>query len=179
MRGLSGLATWLLEHFAEPVIEAPDPRDAQIVQLREKVAELEARISSRRRMPDRHHSKEQKLRIGGAKMYVGVGEYDNGELGEVFVDAGYDMPASFASLMNCFAISISVGLQHGVPLEKFVDLFTYVRFDPAGPVEGHPRVKMSTSMIDLLFRLVALEYLDRQEFAQIPEDEAEAEKDEE
>jgi len=103
-------------------------------------------------------------------VYLRTGEYDNGQLGEIFIDMHRE-GAAFRSLMNCFAISISLGLQHGVPLEEFVDAFVFTKFEPSGMVNGSPHVKMTTSVIDYIFRELAVTYLGRDDLAHVaPED---------
>src|SRR5699024_616527 len=109
----------------------------------------------------------QKVKIGGQSVYLRTGEYDNGQLGEIFLDMHRE-GAAFRSLMNCFAIAISLGLQHGVPLEEFVDAFTFTKFEPSGPVSGSPHVKMTTSVIDYIFRELAVTYLGRDDLAHVP-----------
>jgi ribonucleoside-diphosphate reductase alpha chain len=126
--------------------------------------------AKRRRMPDRRAGYTQKATIGGHKVYVHTGEYSDGTLGEIFIDM-HKEGAAFRSLMNCFAIAISLGLQYGVPLEEYVEAFTFTRFEPNGIVEGHPNVKMSTSLIDYIFRELAITYLGRYDLAHVmPED---------
>src|SRR3982750_35573 len=117
-------------------------------------------------MPDRRGGYTQKAIIGGHKLYLRTGDYADGTLGEIFLDM-HKEGAAFRSLMNCFAIAISLGLQHGVPLEEFVDAFVFTRFEPNGMVNGNPRIKMSTSIIDYIFRELAITYLDRQDLAQV------------
>ena len=97
-------------------------------------------------------------------MYLRTGEYEDGKLGEIFIDM-HKEGAAFRSLMNNFAIAISIGLQYGVPLEEYVDAFTFTRFDPAGPVEGNSSIKMATSLLDYVFRELAVSYLDRHDLA--------------
>src|ERR671932_2153971 len=123
-------------------------------------------IAKRRRMPDRRKGYTQKAIIGGHKLYLRTGEYSDGTLGEIFLDM-HKEGAAFRSLMNCFAIAISLGLQHGVPLEEFVEAFVFTRFEPNGPVKLNPHIKMSTSIIDYIFRELAISYLDRQDLAQV------------
>jgi ribonucleoside-diphosphate reductase alpha chain len=116
--------------------------------------------------------------VGGQKVYLRTGEYEDGRLGEVFIDM-HKEGAAFRSLMNCFAIAVSLGLQYGVPLEEYVDCFTFTRFEPQGPVMDHPNVKYATSVIDYLFRVLGMEYLGRTDFVQVKPEEiekAEAEK---
>ena len=119
----------------------------------------------RYRLPKRRAGFTQEARIGGQKVYLRTGEYEDASLGEIFIDLAKE-GAAFRSMMNCFAMSISMGLQYGVPLKEFVDLFTFTRFEPQGPVD-HPNIKMCTSVIDYIFRLLALEYLGITEFAQV------------
>jgi ribonucleoside-diphosphate reductase alpha chain len=102
-----------------------------------------------------------------------TGEYEDGKLGEIFIDM-HKEGAAFRSLMNCFAMSVSIGLQYGVPLETFVEQFTFTRFEPQGLVEGHPNVKFATSIVDYLFRVIGVEYLHRFDLAHVkPETESE------
>jgi len=127
-------------------------------------------IAKRRMLPARRRGYTQKARVGGHKVYVRTGEYDDGSLGEIFIDMHRE-GAAFRSLMNCFAIAISLGLQYGVPLEEFVEAFVFTRFEPNGSVVGHDNIKMSTSVIDFIFRELALSYLDRTDLVQVkPED---------
>src|SRR5690606_15598233 len=119
-------------------------------------------IARRRRLPDRRSGYTQKARIAGHKIYVRTGEYEDGSLGEIFLDMHRE-GAAFRSLMNCFAISVSLGLQHGVPLEEFVDAFVFTRFEPNGIVSGNPHIKLTTSVIDYIFRELAITYLGRHE----------------
>jgi ribonucleoside-diphosphate reductase alpha chain len=127
-------------------------------------------IARRRLMPSRRRGYTQKARVAGHKVYVRTGEYEDGTLGEVFIDMHRE-GAAFRSLMNCFAIAISLGLQYGVPLEEFVEAFVFTRFEPNGPVTGHDNIKMSTSVIDFIFRELAMTYLGRYDLVQVsPED---------
>jgi ribonucleoside-diphosphate reductase alpha chain len=119
----------------------------------------------RYRLPKRRAGFTQEARIGGQKVYLRTGEYEDGTLGEIFVDLAKE-GAAFRSMMNCFAMAVSIGLQHGVPLKDYVDMFTFMRFEPQGPVD-HPNIKMCTSVIDYIFRVLALEYLGITEFAQV------------
>ncbi|MDP7369522.1 MAG: vitamin B12-dependent ribonucleotide reductase [Nitrospinota bacterium] len=124
----------------------------------------------RRKLPTRRGGYTQKAIVGGHKVYLRTGEYTDGNLGEIFIDM-HKEGAAFRSLMNCFAIAISLGLQHGVPLDEFVDAFVFTRFEPGGIVEGNSHIKMSTSIIDYIFRELALSYLGRNDLAQVkPED---------
>ncbi len=127
-------------------------------------------LAKRRRLPQRRKGYTQKAIVGGHKVYLRAGEYTDGTLGEIFLDM-HKEGAAFRSLMNCFAISISLGLQYGVPLEEYVDAFVFSRFEPSGPVVGNDRIKMATSIIDYIFRELAITYLGRDELGQVtPED---------
>jgi ribonucleoside-diphosphate reductase alpha chain len=126
-------------------------------------------LARRRRLPDRRAGYTQKARIGNHKVYLRTGEYQDGTLGEIFIDMHKD-GAAFRSLMNCFAIAVSIGLQHGVPLDEFVEAFVFTRFEPNGVVQGNPHIKMSTSIIDYIFRELAVTYLGRKELAHIDPD---------
>ncbi|MEZ6142984.1 MAG: hypothetical protein R3B84_20660 [Zavarzinella sp.] len=123
-------------------------------------------IAKRRRLPDRRAGYTQKARIGNHKVYLRTGEYADGTLGEIFIDM-HKEGAAFRSMTNCFAIAISLGLQHGVPLEEFVDAFTFTRFEPNGVVGGNPHIKMATSIIDYVFRELAVTYLGRYDLAHV------------
>ncbi|MFA5975458.1 MAG: vitamin B12-dependent ribonucleotide reductase [Elusimicrobiota bacterium] len=123
-------------------------------------------LAKRRRLPDRRSGYTQKAKIGGHTIYLRTGEYDDNALGEIFVDM-HKEGAAFRSLMNCFSIAISLGLQHGVPLEEYVEAFVFTRFEPNGMVQGNPQIKMTTSIIDYIFRELAVSYLDRQDLAQV------------
>lgn len=125
-----------------------------------------ARIVERKKLPAKRKGFVQKSKIDGQTVFVRTGEYDDGKLGEIFVDM-HKEGASFRSLMNCFAISVSIGLQYGVPLEEFVSKFTFTRFEPSGMVD-HENIKNATSVVDYIFRLLALEYLGRTDLVHVP-----------
>ncbi|MBK6703180.1 MAG: hypothetical protein IPG56_04930 [Caulobacteraceae bacterium] len=120
----------------------------------------------RRRLPERRKGYIQKSIVGGHKVYLHTGEYDDGELGEIFIDL-HKEGAAFRSLMNNFAISISIGLQYGVPLEEYVDAFLFTRFEPAGEVKGNDTIRHATSILDYIFRELAVSYLGRTDLAQV------------
>tara|TARA_B100000315_G_scaffold260505_1_gene322452 strand:- start:3658 stop:7212 length:3555 start_codon:yes stop_codon:yes gene_type:complete len=126
-------------------------------------------LAKRRPLPGRRSGYTQKAVIGGHKLYLRTGEYEDGTIGEIFLDM-HKEGAAFRSLMNCFAIAVSLGLQHGVPLERFVDAFVFTRFEPSGPVRMNDHIKMSTSLIDYIFRELAITYLGREDLAQVVED---------
>ena len=126
--------------------------------------------AKRQRLPHRRYGYTQKALVGGHKIYLRTGEYEDGRLGEIFLDM-HKEGAAFRSLMNSFAIAISLGLQYGVPLDEFVEAFVFTRFEPNGVVRGNPHIKMSTSIIDYVFRELAVTYLGRHDLAQVePED---------
>jgi ribonucleoside-diphosphate reductase alpha chain len=155
---------------AEP--EKTEEPKAVPVQVAERITEriVHRYIAKRRRLPDRRAGYTQKARIGSHKMYIRTGEYEDGTLGEIFIDM-HKEGAAFRSMTNCFAIAVSLGLQHGVPLEEYVDAFLFTRFEPNGIVQGNPYIKMSTSIIDYIFRELAITYLDRKDLAHVlPED---------
>jgi len=127
---------------------------------------VEAGPAKRSRMPQRRKGYTQKAIVGGHKVYLRTGEYDDGRLGEIFVDM-HKEGAAFRSLMNNFAIAISIGLQYGVPLDEYVDAFTFTRFEPSGMVEGNDAIKMATSVLDYIFRELAVSYLGRNDLAHV------------
>ena len=142
-------------------------RTNDIVKVAERI--IHRYIAKRRKLPFRRKGYTQKAKIGTHSVYLRTGEYENGQLGEIFIDM-HKEGAAFRSLMNCFAIAISLGLQHGVPLDEFVDAFVYTRFEPNGIVVGNPNIKMSTSIIDYLFRELAVTYLGRTDLSHITND---------
>jgi ribonucleoside-diphosphate reductase alpha chain len=118
-------------------------------------------------LPSRRAGYNQEARIGGHKVFLRTGEYDDGSLGEIFIDLAKE-GATLKGILSCFAIAVSKGLQYGVPLEEFVDTFTFQTFEPRGMVEGHPNIKMANSIVDYVFRALGVEYLERDELAQVP-----------
>jgi ribonucleoside-diphosphate reductase alpha chain len=157
------------------IVPEPEPTEepkAPVVKAAERITEkiVHRYIARRRRLPDRRAGYTQKARIGSHKMYIRTGEYEDGTLGEIFIDM-HKEGAAFRSMTNCFAIAVSLGLQHGVPLEEYVDAFLFTRFEPNGIVQGNPYIKMSTSIIDYIFRELAITYLGRSDLAHVnPED---------
>lgn len=158
---LNAIAESVLLEGLEDIVRSDAPQQQQVVQIVEKVTQY---IAKRRKLPSRRNGYTQKARIGGHSIYLRTGEYENGQLGEVFIDMHRE-GAAFRSLMNCFAIAVSLGLQHGVPLEEFVEAFVFTRFEPNGMVMGHQHVKMTTSVIDYIFRDLAISYLGRTDLA--------------
>ena len=153
------------EDVLDTLIGANVPDRAAIVS--EKIVErIVERAQARERLPDRRKGYTQKARVGGRKVYLRTGEYGDGRLGEIFIDM-HKEGAAFRSLMNNFAIAISVGLQYGVPLEEYVDAFTFTRFEPAGPVQGNDAIKNATSILDYIFRELAVSYLGRNDLAHV------------
>ena len=153
---------------ATPVAAAPEIAPAnESGPLFSKSAVIGPKRTTRFRLPKRRRGFTQEAKVGGHKIFLRTGEYDDGQLGEIFIDM-HKEGAAFRSLMNCFAISVSMGLQHGVSLEEFVEQFTFTRFEPQGPVEGHANIKFSTSIVDYLFRSLGVEYLHRYDLAHIP-----------
>ncbi|MEX0863474.1 MAG: vitamin B12-dependent ribonucleotide reductase [Acidimicrobiia bacterium] len=120
-------------------------------------------------LPARRNGFNQEARVGGHKVYLRTGEYDDGTLGEIFIDLAKE-GATLKGILSCFAIAVSKGLQYGVPLDEYVDTFTFQTFEPRGMVEGHQNIKMANSIIDYVFRALGVEYLERDELAQVPPD---------
>ena len=129
--------------------------------------------AERDKLPHRRKGYTQKATVGGHKVYLRTGEYENGKIGEIFVDM-HKEGAAFRSLMNNFAIAVSIGLQYGVPLEEFVEAFTFTRFEPQGIVTGNDTIKMSTSILDYIFRELAISYLDRNDLGHVVPDDLES-----
>ena len=125
-----------------------------------------SRVVQKKRLPYKRRGYTQKASIGGQTVFVRTGEYEDGTLGEIFVDM-HKEGATFRSLMNCFAIAVSVGLQYGVPLEEYVEKFTFTRFEPAGMVVGHANIKNATSIIDYIFRMLGYEYQNRTDLVHV------------
>ncbi|MEO6977228.1 MAG: vitamin B12-dependent ribonucleotide reductase, partial [Mucilaginibacter sp.] len=125
-----------------------------------------SRVVQKKSLPFKRRGYTQKASIDGQTVFVRTGEYEDGTLGEIFVDM-HKEGATFRSLMNCFAIAVSVGLQYGVPLEEYVEKFTFTRFEPAGMVVGHANIKSATSIIDYIFRMLGYEYQDRTDLVHV------------
>ena len=132
----------------------------------ERVVERMVIMRERERMPDRRKGYTQKAVVGGHKVYLRTGEYDDGRLGEIFIDM-HKEGAALRSLLNNFAIAVSLGLQYGVPLDEYVDAFTFTRFEPSGPVQGNDSIKYATSILDYVFRELAVSYLERFDLAHV------------
>ncbi|PNG27242.1 vitamin B12-dependent ribonucleotide reductase [Methylocella silvestris] len=145
---------------------APARTAAVAEKIVERIVERIERTRERERLPDRRKGYTQKAVVGGHKVYLRTGEYGDGRIGEIFIDM-HKEGAAFRSLMNNFAIAISVGLQYGVPLDEYVDAFTFTRFEPAGLVQGNDAIKNATSILDYIFRELAISYLGRNDLAHI------------
>jgi len=143
---------------------AGEPANVQARIVAERI--VERYVTERRKLPHRRKGYTQKAIVGGHKVYLRTGEYETGDLGEIFIDM-HKEGAAFRSLMNNFAIAISIGLQYGVPLEEYVEAFTFTRFEPSGIVEGNDTIKMATSILDYMFRELAVSYLGRTDLAHV------------
>ncbi len=155
---------------ADEVVEqlVAKPAAARAEHVAERIVEriIEKAVREREKMPNRRKGYTQKANVGGHKVYLRTGEYDDGRLGEIFIDM-HKEGAAFRSVMNNFAIAISLGLQYGVPLEEYVDAFTFTRFEPAGFVQGNDAIKNATSILDYVFRELAISYLGRHDLAHV------------
>jgi ribonucleoside-diphosphate reductase alpha chain len=154
----------------EQLLAKPQAARAEAVAERivERVVErvVEVERAARARLPHRRKGYTQKAIVGGHKVYLRTGEYDDGRLGEIFIDM-HKEGAALRAMMNNFAIAVSVGLQYGVPLEEFVEAFTFTRFEPAGQVQGNETIKNATSILDYIFRELAVSYLGRHDLAHV------------
>jgi ribonucleoside-diphosphate reductase alpha chain len=151
-----------------PIPRTDAPQDQ--TQLSLQITDGKRPHGLRVRLPKKRQGFTQEARVGGHKIFLRTGEYEDGTLGEIFIDM-HKEGAAFRSLMNCFAMSVSIGLQYGVPLETYVEQFTFTRFEPQGLVEGHPYVKFGTSIVDYLFRVLGVEYLHRYDLAHVKPEE--------
>ena len=154
------------EDAVEELIEAPVA--AKAVTVAEKIVErvVEKVVREREKLPNRRKGYTQKAVVGGHKVYLRTGEFDDGRIGEIFIDM-HKEGAAFRAMMNNFAIAISLGLQYGVPLEEYVEAFTFTKFEPAGMVQGNDAIKNATSILDYVFRELAVSYLGRHDLAHI------------
>ncbi len=153
----------------EQKAEASSPEAASVVVSAPST--LRRPEGHRVRLPKKRNGFTQEAYVGGHKVFLRTGEYEDSSLGEIFIDM-HKEGAAFRSLMNCFAMAVSVGLQYGVPLDTFVEQFTFTRFEPHGVVSGHPNIKFATSIVDYIFRVLGVEYLRRYDFAQVKPAEA-------
>ena len=155
------------EEDADDVIEqvaATQPQTQRVEKVVEKI--IEKVMREREKLPQRRKGYTQKAIVGGHKVYLRTGEYDDGKLGEIFIDM-HKEGAAFRAMMNNFAIAVSLGLQYGVPLEEYVEAFTFTRFEPAGQVQGNEAIKNATSILDYVFRELAVSYLSRNDLAHV------------
>jgi ribonucleoside-diphosphate reductase alpha chain len=164
------LASALIEddEEAEEILLSGTPQEKAAV-IAEKIIEkviVKEVARGREKLPERRKGYTQKAIVGGHKVYLRTGEYNDGALGEIFIDM-HKEGAGFRAMMNNFAIAVSVGLQYGVPLEEFVDAFTFTRCEPAGMVQGNEAIKNATSILDYIFRELAISYLDRTDLAHV------------
>jgi ribonucleoside-diphosphate reductase alpha chain len=145
----------LLQEVTKRMADSPD------TQLMRQLS----RIVERKSLPGKRRGFTQKAKVGGQVIFLHTGEYNDGTLGEIFIDLAKE-GSTLRSLMNCFSIAVSVGLQYGVPLEEFVEKFVFTKFEPAGMVD-HPNIKTTTSLVDFVFRCLAYEYLDRTDLVHV------------
>ncbi|NBZ86305.1 vitamin B12-dependent ribonucleotide reductase [Stagnihabitans tardus] len=165
------LASALIEddEEAEEILASGSAQEKAAViaeKIVEKIIYKEIIRTNREKLPERRKGYTQKAIVGGHKVYLRTGEYGDGRLGEIFIDM-HKEGAGFRAMMNNFAIAISVGLQYGVPLEEYVEAFTFTRFEPAGMVQGNDSIKNATSILDYIFRELAVSYLDRTDLAHV------------
>ena len=153
------------------------PQTEKVTQVAEKIVEkiIYKEISKRKSLPNRRIGYTQKASVGGHKVYLRTGQYEDNTLGEIFIDM-HKEGAAYRSLMNCFSIAVSLGLQYGVPLEEYVEAFTFTKFEPNGMVMGHDNLKMATSVIDYVFRDLACRYLGRHDLVHVKPTDLESDK---
>jgi ribonucleoside-diphosphate reductase alpha chain len=162
----------LSQPLASSLLSEEEAEEPTVEELKREPLKLAAKMaasierSMRTKLPERRTGYTQKATIGGHKVYLRTGEYDSGSLGEIFIDM-HKEGAAFRSMMNNFAIAVSIGLQYGVPLEEFVDAFVFTRFEPSGIVSGNEMIKMATSVTDYVFRELAISYLGRHDLAHV------------
>ena len=154
------------EDAVEELLAAPAA--ARTVKITEKIIEkvIERVVREREKLPNRRQGYTQKATVGGHKVYLRTGEFGDGRLGEIFIDM-HKEGAAFRAMMNNFAIAVSLGLQYGVPLEEYVEAFTFTKFEPAGMVQGNDAIKSATSILDYVFRELAVSYLSRNDLAHV------------
>ena len=152
---------------AEVEEEEAEVSQEKVMQVAAKLTQIHRSRREREQLPNRRTGYTQKVVIGGQKLFLRTGEYPDGRLGEIFLDMHRE-GASFRSLLNCFAIAVSLGLQYGVPLEEYLEAFVFTKFEPSGPLQGHDHIKFCDSVIDFVFRELGLNYLQRHEYAHVP-----------
>jgi ribonucleoside-diphosphate reductase alpha chain len=156
-----------LNNLGQTIEKEVHLKDGKISETKDEKIKIKSQISSRFKMPDRRKGYIQKASIGEHKIYLHTGEYDDGKIGEIFIDTNKEGELVKA-LMNNFAIAISLGLQYGVPLDEFVDAFVDTKFEPSGKVEGNDRILSATSILDYVFRELAISYLGKEAMAHTP-----------
>ncbi len=164
---ISGSVQEKLENSNKNILEKNIPSQSSKIQENQISKKIKGKISKRFRMPDRRKGYIQKASIGDHKIYLHTGEYNDGKIGEIFIDTNKEGELVKA-LMNNFAIAISLGLQYGVPLDEFVDAFIDTKFEPSGQVEGNDRILSATSILDYVFRELAISYLGKEDLAHTP-----------
>ncbi|MEM5946998.1 adenosylcobalamin-dependent ribonucleoside-diphosphate reductase [Spirochaetia bacterium 38H-sp] len=173
LSAVSGAGDGAAEAIAKAARIRLQPREEQYAEQATEINKSTQTTSlsrgQRETLPSRRAGYTQKAKIGGHSLFIRTGEYQDGRLGEIFLDM-YKEGAAFRSLLNSFAIAVSIGLQYGVPLQEFVDAFVFTRFEPNGMVQGHPKLRMATSVIDLIFRDLGISYLGRDDLAHIKEE---------
>jgi ribonucleoside-diphosphate reductase alpha chain len=162
----SGVRKEVQKNNVENQEELPKCRESNVSGEIDEFTSNAFNHGQRRRLPEKRTGFTQEARVGGHKIFLRTGDYAEGKLGEIFIDM-HKEGAAFRSMMNCFAMSVSIGLQHGVPLETYVEQFTFTRFEPQGTVEGHPNIKLATSIVDYIFRVLGVEYLRRYDLCQV------------
>ena len=166
--GQSNLKTNKTQDKVEIIEKSVDKKVNKIVQNNTEIQnKIKTKIGSRFKMPDRRKGYIQKASIGEHKIYLHTGEYDDGKIGEIFIDTNKEGELVKA-LMNNFAIAISLGLQYGVPLDEFVDAFIDTKFEPSGKIDGNDRILSATSILDYVFRELAISYLGKEDLAHTP-----------
>lgn len=160
----AAIAQEVASDMSEEILKEKTKEARQPQEVAERIVEKIIERAQRESLPQRRKGYTQKASVGGHKVYLRTGEYEDGNLGEIFIDM-HKEGAAFRSMMNNFAIAISIGLQYGVPLEEYVDAFTFTRFEPSGMVEGNEAIKMATSILDYVFRELAVSYLGRNDLA--------------
>ena len=152
---------------AEAEVDEPVELEERVMATARQMANIHRSKREREHLPNRRGGYTQKVVIGGQKLFLRTGQYPDGRLGEIFLDMHRE-GASFRSLLNCFAIAVSLGLQYGVPLDEYLEAFVFTKFEPSGPLQGHDNIKFCDSVIDFVFRDLGLTYLERNEYAHVP-----------
>ncbi|MDJ0839482.1 MAG: vitamin B12-dependent ribonucleotide reductase [Acidobacteriota bacterium] len=164
---LSQPLSTLNEDLFSDEAEVEDKQEDKVMVTAHKMATALRVKREREHLPNRRKGYTQKVVVGGHKLFLRTGEYPDGRLGEVFLDMHRE-GATFRSILNCFAIAVSLGLQYGVPLEEYLEAFVFTKFEPAGALQGHDQIKFCSSVVDFIFRELGLTYLGREDFAHVP-----------